>query len=209
MPINVIILPSKQSIIYRQNKANHMLNKIAPLFQFLPLSLFSMIGLWQPETSNQTWLMAFKVAALVGVFQLLLIFKLKIIMSRLILSANLYLILGGLASFFQQWWYLDFYNILQETAIFIVMIFVGIITMMWSKNSFVGIDKTLAKEVAERGSINEKSFYLFIAVLISLVFSLIFKGNINFSTVAPIVFLALFQRFLVHQHNQQKFYSTI
>jgi uncharacterized membrane protein YbjE (DUF340 family) len=69
---------------------------------------------------------------------------------------------------------------LQETAIFIVMIFVGIITMMWSKNSFVGIDKTLAKEVAERGSINEKSFYLFIAVLISLVFSLIFKGDINF-----------------------------
>ncbi|MFT5295036.1 MAG: uncharacterized membrane protein YbjE (DUF340 family) [Colwellia sp.] len=186
-----------------------MLNKIAPLFQFLPLSLFSMIGFWQPETSNQTWLMAFQVAALVGVFQLLLIFKLKIIMSRLILSANLYLILGGLASFFQQWWYLDFYNILQETAIFIVMIFVGIITMMWSKNSFVGIDKTLTKEVAERSSINEKSFYLFIAVLISLVFSLIFKGNINFSTVAPIVFLALFQRFLVHQHNQQKSYSTI
>jgi uncharacterized membrane protein YbjE (DUF340 family) len=209
MRINVIILPSKLSIIHRQNKANHMLNKIAPLFQFLPLSLFSMIGFWQPETSNQTWLMAFQVAALVGVFQLLLIFKLKIIMSRLILSANLYLILGGLASFFQQWWYLDFYNILQETAIFIVMIFVGIITMMWSKNSFVGIDKTLTKEVAERSSINEKSFYLFIAVLISLVFSLIFKGNINFSTVAPIVFLALFQRFLVHQHNQQKSYSTI
>jgi hypothetical protein len=209
MPINVIILPSKQSIIYRQNKVNHMLNKIAPLLQFLPLSLFSMIGFWQPETSNQTWLMAFQVAALVGVFQLLLIIKLKIIMSRLILSANLYLILGGLASFFQQWWYLDFYNILQETAIFIVMIFVGIITMMWSKNSFVGIDKTLAKEVAERGSINEKSFYLFIAVLISLVFSLIFKGDINFSTVAPIVFLALFQRFLVHQHYQQKSYSTI
>ncbi len=209
MRINVIILPSKLSIIHRQNKANHMLNKIAPLFQFLPLSLFSMIGFWQPETSNQTWLLSFQVAALVGFFQLLLIFKLKIIMSRLILSANIYLILGGLASFFQQWWYLDFYNILQETAIFIVMICVGIITMMWSKNSFVGIDKTFVKEVGERISINKKSSYLFVAVLISLILSLIFKGDITLSAVTPIIFLALFQRFLVHQHNQQKSYSTI
>jgi hypothetical protein len=186
-----------------------MLHKIAPLFQFLPLSLFSMIGFWQPETSNQTWLLAFQVAALVGVFQLLLIFKLKIIMSRLILSANIYLILGGLASLFQQWWYLEFYNNLQETAIFIVMILVGIITMTWSKNSFVGIDKTFIKEVGERISINKKSFYLFVAVLISLVFSLIFKGNITLSAVTPIIFLALFQRFLVHQHNQQASYSTL
>ena len=209
MRINVIILPSKLSIIHRQNKANHMLNKIAPLFQFLPLSLFSMIGFWQPETSNQTWLLSFQVAALVGFFQLLLIFKLKIIMSRLILSANIYLILGGLASFFQQWWYLDFYNILQETAIFIVMICVGFITMMWSKNSFVGIDKTFVKEVGERISINKKSSYLFVAVLISLILSLIFKGDITLSAVTPIIFLALFQRFLVHQHNQQKSYSTI
>ena len=209
MRINVIILPSKLSIIHRQNKANHMLNKIAPLFQFLPLSLFSMIGFWQPETSNQTWLLSFQVAALVGFFQLLLIFKLKIIMSRLILSANIYLILGGLASFFQQWWYLDFYNILQETAIFIVMICVGIITMMWSKNSFVGIDKTFVKEAGERISINKKSSYLFVAVLISLIFSLIFKGDITLSAVTPIIFLALFQRFLVHQHNQQASYNKL
>ena len=209
MRINVIILPSKLSIIHRQNKANHMLNKIAPLFQFLPLSLFSMIGFWQPETSNQTWLLSFQVAALVGFFQLLLIFKLKIIMSRLILSANIYLILGGLASFFQQWWYLDFYNILQETAIFIVMICVGIITMMWSKNSFVGIDKTFVKEVGERISINKKSSYLFVAVLISLIFSLIFKGDITLSAVTPIIFLALFQRFLVNQHNQQASYNKL
>ena len=70
-----------------------MLKKLAPLFQFLPLSIFSMIGFWHPETSNQTWLLAFQIAALVGVAQLLLIIKLKIIMSRLILSANIYLIL--------------------------------------------------------------------------------------------------------------------
>jgi len=186
-----------------------MLNKIAPLFQFLPLSLFSMIGFWQPETSNQTWLLAFQVAALVGIFQLLLIIKLKVIMSRLILSANIYLILGGLASFFQQWWYLEFYNILQETAIFLVMIFVGIITMTWSKNSFVGIDKTHVKDVVERISINKKSSYLFVAVLLSLIFSLVFKGNITLSVVTPIIFLALFQRYLVHQHNQQTSYKTI
>mgnify|MGYP001216503790 CR=1 FL=1 len=186
-----------------------MLNKIAQLFQFLPLSLFSMIAFGQPETSDQSWFLAFEVAALVGFFQLLLMFKLKIIMSRLILSANIYLILGGLASLFQQWWYLAFYNTLQETGIFIVMILVGVITMTWSKNSFVGIDKTSVKEVEERISINKKSSYLFVAVLISLILSLIFKGDITLSAVTPIIFLALFQRYLVHQHNQQISNNTI
>ena len=66
-----------------------------------------------------------------------------------------------------------------------------------------------AKEVGERISINKKSSYLFVAVLISLILSLIFKGDITLSAVTPIIFLALFQRFLVHQHNQQKSYSTI
>ena len=195
--------------MHRQSGVNYMLNKIAQLFQFLPLSLFSMIAFGQPETSDQSWFLAFEVAALVGFFQFLLNFKLKIIMSRLILSANIYLILGGLASLFQQWWYLAFYNTLQETGIFIVMILVGVITMTWSKNSFVGIDKTSVKEVEERISINKKSSYLFVAVLISLILSLIFKGDITLSAVTPIIFLALFQRYLVHQHNQQISNNTI
>lgn len=89
------------------------------------------------------------------------------------------------------------------------MIFVGVITMTWSKNSFIGIDKTFVKEVEERISINKKSSYLFVAVLISLILSLIFKGDITLSAVTPIIFLALFQRYLVHQHNQQTAYNTI
>jgi hypothetical protein len=186
-----------------------MLKKITPLFQFLPLSVFSIIGFWQPETSNQSWLLAFQIAALVGICQLMLIIKLNIVMSRLILSANVYLILGGLASLLQQWWYLEIYNLLQESAIFIVMLLVAFITMLWSKNSFVGIDKTLVKEVGEGNSINEKSSYLFVAVWISLIFSLIFKGNITLSVVVPIVFLALLQRYLVHSHNQITSYKTI
>jgi hypothetical protein len=186
-----------------------MLNKLSALLQFLPLSLFSMIGFWQAQTSNESWLLAFQVAALVGICQLVLISKLKIMMSRLILSANIYLILGGLAAFFQQWWYLAFYSMLQESAIFIVMIVVGITTMLFSNNGFVGINKTRIKETKHRININKKSAYLFIAVLISLVVSWVFKGDIALSVVAPIVVLALFQRYLVHLHNQQYSYNTL
>jgi len=186
-----------------------MLVKIAPLFQFLPLSLFSTIGFWQPQTSNETWLLAFQVAALVGICQLLLIAKLSTVMSRLILSANIYLILGGLASFFQQWWYLELYNTLQESAIFIVMICVGLSTMFFSNYGFVGINKTLAVRVKERIDINKKSVYLFIAVLISFVVSVVFRGDIAISVVIPIIALALFQRYLVNSFRQHITQSTI
>jgi len=179
-----------------------MLNKLAPIFQFLPLSVFSLIAFWQPQTSNQTWLLAFQVAALVGIAQLILIFTQKIVMSRLILSANFYLILGGVAALCQQWWYLELYNILQESAIFIMMIVVAIITMFISNNGFVGINKSGIKDAKERFNINKKSAYLFAAVLVSLVVSFIFKGEIALSAVTPIIILALFQRYLVHTHIQ-------
>ncbi len=179
-----------------------MLKKLAPLFQFLPLSLFSTIGFWQQQTSNQGWLLAFQVAAMVAVVQLVLIVKQKTVLSRLILSANLYLILGGLAAFFQQWWYLELYNLLQESAIFIMMLLVGIITMLSSSNGFVGIDKALIKDTAERFNINKKSAYLFTGVLVSLAISVAFKGNITFSVVIPIIFLAIFQRSLVHSYRK-------
>jgi hypothetical protein len=180
-----------------------MLKKLAPLFQFLPLSLFSTIGFWQAQTSNENWLLAFQVAALVGIVQLLLLVNQKTVVSRLILSANFYLILGGLAAFFQQWWYLELYNTLQESAIFMMMILVALMTILGSNKGFVGIDKTLIKNATERFNINKKSAYLFIGVLVSLAISVAFKGDIVFSAVTPIVVLAVFQRYLVHAHNQQ------
>jgi hypothetical protein len=180
-----------------------MLKKLAPLFQFLPLSLFSTIGFWQPQTSNQGWLLAFRVTALVAIAQLLLIVKQKAVVSRLILSANFYLILGGIAAFFQQWWYLELYNSLQESAIFIMMVLVAIITMLSSNHGFVGIDKTFVEDTTERLNINKKSAYLIIGVLISLAISFVFKGNITLSAVIPIIFLAIFQRYLIHSYNQE------
>ena len=179
-----------------------MLKIIAPLCQFLPLSLFSTIGFWQPQTSNQTWLLAFQVAALVGIGQLFLLIWQKTVMSRLILSANLYLILGGLAAFFQQWWYLELYSSLQESAIFIMMMLVAIFTMLISRHGFVGINKERVKDAKERFNINKKSAYLFLAVLASLAISIAFKGDITVSVVVPIVVLALFQRYLVNTYNQ-------
>ncbi|MDP7592540.1 MAG: hypothetical protein QF552_07550 [Litorilituus sp.] len=178
-----------------------MLNKSAYIFQFLPLSLFSIIAFWQPQTSNQTWLVAFQVSALVALTQLLLIAKQKIVLSRLILSANLYLIFGGLASFFQQWWYLQLYNTLQESAIFILMIIIAMTTMIFSQNSFIGINKSAVKDAKERDNINRKSVYLFITVLVSLAISCIFKGDIAISVAAPLVVLALFQRYLSHPYR--------
>src|SRR5690606_40738757 len=36
--------------------------------------------------------------------------------SRLVLSANLYLLLGGLAFFLNQWWFLQLYDALRERS---------------------------------------------------------------------------------------------
>ena len=79
---------------------------IFALVQFFPLSIIACYAFWDGTPTVQRWLDAFEVGALLGMIQLLFLAPQKRLLNRLILAGNLYLICGGVAVFFQQWWYI-------------------------------------------------------------------------------------------------------
>ena len=167
-----------------------MYKKLIPLIQFLPLSLFSTYGFWQNQASNERWIEAFQLAALLGILQLVIMLFQRNPVNRLILATNLYLIFGGVAAFFQQWWYLEIYQSLQESAIFIFMIAVGVITTLASPSGYIAT-RNLPKNAHIWAS-----WTLLFASIFAFLNANALQGQIMYSVVIPIISLSVLQRFL-------------
>lgn len=110
---------------------------IFALVQFLPLSLFASYAFWYGTPEEARWQQAFQLASVAALLQLAIVLPQRRPASRLVLAANLYLLLGGLAFFAHQWWFLQLYDALRESAIFIIMLAVGIVTTVGSRSGFV------------------------------------------------------------------------
>jgi hypothetical protein len=160
---------------------------IFALIQFFPLSTFATYAFWHGIPTNERWLDAFQIGAVLGTVQLLFVLLQNKPVNRLILSGNVYLILGGLAVFLQQWWYLQMYDALRESAIILLMIIVGTISTFASPAGFIAVEKSEKK----------LSLYLLLATISVLPLSIYFEGELTFSAVLPLIFLAIFQRYLI------------
>ncbi|MDO8345887.1 MAG: hypothetical protein Q7T48_22000 [Cellvibrio sp.] len=166
------------------------------LIQFLPLSSFASFAFWNGVPTSERWIQAFEYGTVAGLIQLMIIFFQPNPVNRLILGANLYLIVGGLAAFFQQWWLFKLYGSLQESAIFIFIFCVGLVSTFATTAGFLSV-QTDAKE-----RVRNYSYCLLAATAIALVCSLLFQGNKALSVVIPIIVLALLQRYFTYKLKQ-------
>jgi hypothetical protein len=173
-----------------------MFNRIAPFFQFLPISFFSSYAFWQGQPNNERWLEAFMLAAAVGIVQFVALLLMKKPMSRLVMATNLFLIFGGVAVYFQQWWFLELYAQGQEHSIFVFIIMIGVITTLFSTAGFIGVI------CEDKRQLKHKSYTLLLASVIVFFISFISSGDIFYSAVLPIVTLALLQRYLAFLLNK-------
>ncbi|QFI37952.1 hypothetical protein FR932_08865 [Moritella marina ATCC 15381] len=165
---------------------------IFALIQFFPLSTFATFAFWNGAPSNERYLEAFQLGALLGLIQLAILLPQQKPLNRLVLAGNIYLILGGLAAFFQQFWYLKIYDSLRESAIILLMVIIGSLTTFSSASGFIAV----------KGSARKFSVYLLFASIAMLPFAIIFEGNRIYAAVLPIVFLAILQRYLSHIAKQ-------
>ena len=169
------------------------------LIQFLPLSSFASFAFWNGIPSNERWVQAFEFGALAGIIQLIIISFQPNPVNRLILGANLYLIVGGIAAFLQQWWLFKLYGSLQESAIFIFIFVVGLVSTFATAAGFLSV-QTLAKN-----RVKNYSYCLLAATLVALCCSLFFQGDRAWSVVVPIIALALLQRLFSYKLKQSSY----
>jgi hypothetical protein len=166
---------------------------IFALVQFLPLSLFATYAYWNGVPDEARWQAAFQLASVAAAAQLAVVMRQSRPINRLVLAANIYLLLGGLAFFLQQWWYLRLYDSLRESAIFVAMLGVGIGATLFTRAGFAAIADA-PRHVAVRASL-----WLLCATLFALGLSVYFRGDRTWAAVAPIIGLAVLQRVLSHR----------
>jgi len=167
------------------------------LVQFLPLSLFASYAFWHGAPDEARWQQAFQLASVAALAQLAIVLPQRRPASRLMLAANLYLMLGGLAFFTHQWWFLRLYDSLRESALFISMLAVGVVATVGSRAGYV------AACSVPRGPVVRASAWLLAATAVALVASVVSRGDRYMAAVYPIIGLAVLQRVLLYRLVQQ------
>lgn len=168
---------------------------IFALIQFVPLTLFATYAFWDGVPDDARWEVAFKLASLAAVIQLAIVLPQRRPSNRLVLAANLYLLLGGLAFLTQQWWFLRLYDELQESAIFIMMLVVGIVATLATPAGYIGAQGAPVRQV------KRTSYWLLLATALALALAVTFRGDRYLAAVYPIIGLAIIHRWLLHLTN--------
>ncbi len=175
-----------------------MNNWIFAVVQFLPLSIFMGYAFAQGSPTDDRWLEAFQVGAIAAIVQLLIVLPQRKPANRLILAVNLYLMLGGLSAISRQYWLLQFYGVLKESAIFILILGIGFITTFSTSAGFTavaGVPKNLARRA---------SFQLLAITVFALAISVVFQGDHVLAGVVPMLCIVVLHQVLRYRLKSVK-----
>ena len=157
------------------------------LLGFFALAVFAAYAFGTGETSTERLITAFKFGASLAAIELLFLAVRKTPANRLILGANLWLILGGFAAFTQQWWFLRVYERFGEASLFATIFAVGVVATAVTPSGFVAAVGTKRKVMLA-------SLTLLAAVGGALVLAIAYKGNVKIAAVLPIIGLSWLNR---------------
>jgi len=159
---------------------------------FIALALFAYLAFGRGASSEESFVFAFKASSILAVVELSYLLTRAAPANRLILGANIWLIIGGLAAFLEQWWWLRIYQQAGEASLFLTMLLVGLVSTFSSPSGFI----------AKRGpaaSVRYASLVLLAAVGCALVVAIYFRGNVKYAAVIPIIALSWLNRLLRHR----------
>lgn len=169
------------------------LRVLPALVQFLPLSVFASYAFWRGVPDAGRWVEAFQVGAFAAAVELAVLLPRARPTNRLILGANLYLLVGGVAAFAGQWWVLKAYDVLKESGIFVAMLAVGVVTTVATPAGFVALAD------ADGHDVRRASLWLLAATALALAMSIAFRGDRFWAAAGPVTGLALLQRVLARR----------
>jgi hypothetical protein len=125
----------------------------------------------------------------VALVELLVLFKLPKPANRLIVAANLYLMLGGLAFALKQWWVLGIYEIWALSGILLCMLAVGVLSAVFTTTGFIGAQGRSVR-------VRQASCLLLALVALGALWAKLFPSTPRDTGVVIITALALSQRAL-------------
>lgn len=166
------------------------MNRLLSLIQFLPLSIFLGVARAHGFT-GESWALAFQWGALTALVETIILLPLLGNgLSRLIAGANFFLILGGIAFFFNFQILLSLIDSSRESGIFFSLLLVCMLGILTTPTGV--FEKGLSKSKAEI----KYSRYFVIGIVAAIFWSIYFRGNPMLAGTLPFVSLALLKQLL-------------
>lgn len=159
------------------------------LLGFLALALFAYLAFGSATTSDEQFVFAFKASGAVAVAELATLLARATPANRLIIGANIWLIAGGMAALLEQWWFLRTYQQFGEASLFCAMLLVGVLSTALSPAGFIG-------KQGPRDKVLRASILLAAAVAVALLTAVLFRGNVKYAAVLPVIALSWLSRLL-------------
>lgn len=165
------------------------------LLGFFALAVFAAYAFAQGAPTPERFVSAFKLASSLAALELAVLLWRKAAanqltkpINRLIIGANVWLIVGGAAAVLQQWWLLQLYQRFGEASLFAAMLAVGLVTA-WLPGGFVGA-------IGSAQRVRLASGALFGAVALALGVAVAYKGDVRLAAVLPVIALSWLNRAL-------------
>lgn len=157
--------------------------------QFVPLTFFVLYASWQGQDSFVRWLQAFEYSALLALLQLWLCRQLRPV-NKLMLAANLYLLLGAAASVLQLselQWLLDLW---RAQALFVGIALLNLLCL------FTHPAGCLSAYPQHQRDGQTASLLLWLASLLALLPAMLTQWSLLYSAFLPLLLLSLLEKWL-------------
>lgn len=164
---------------------------LAFLLQFLPLSIFVIYAYWDGPPNTARWLNAFTVGGIAAVLHTSGFALFSKTINRLILGANVYLIVGGFLALMHVLPALRLLNDMREAGVMTCIAIVGFVTTFFSPAGFIGL------EHPDRRRVVLYSALLLLMSLVASFASFYNRGNTTVAAVIPIIILSIANRVFI------------
>jgi hypothetical protein len=159
------------------------------LLGFVALALFAWLAFGRGPASDERFVFAFEAAGAVAVVELAILLARAAPANRLVIGANLWLVAGAAAALTEQWWLLRLYQRFGEASLFAAMLCVGVLSTAFSPAGFIG-------QRGPRSRVLRASLLLVAAVALALVPAILYRGEVRYAAVLPVIALSWLGRLL-------------
>jgi hypothetical protein len=171
------------------------LRRIWTILQFFPLAGFLYYARIHGY-SEGAWENAFIIGGALAVLETAVLALKRIHLNRLILGANLFLILGGLGFLLELQPILNLYGKYTQAVLFFSMLLVGLATTLFTPSGYIGTTK------CSKAWIRKNSLYLLAATLLATLISLYFRGSVLKAGLAPFLIIYFTRHYLIRKQTK-------
>lgn len=169
---------------------------IITYLQYLPLTVFLLIGYGGGDESIENWMVAWKISCLLSMAAVSIVKYFNIQMDWIFFSANLFLLIGGVLAWFGFGAALSIYGgMFRGVALFSIMSVVGLLATFCLSNGYINTE-------GDRSIVRSRSLMLLAATVAAGLISYVFRENRLMEGVVP--FTCVYFYYLYLQKGVQK-----